>query len=253
MAAEQRRLLEQLMGPTTNSRSSLGKSHNSTQLPYDLNSPEICKSYLVGVCPHDLFQSTKMDLGLCPLKHMESIRIYIQSEQQKGKKFPELEKKYINNLLNYINDCNKRIEIGIKKLEVSNINENTLSDKENFEKILMLNDELSNIEINIKLNLKEIEILGIEKDMIQKSIQSFTQIIPLYRLRETKKKELNKLVENSGPSGHQQLQVCTTCGAYLSRLDNNQRLAEHFSGKIHLGYVKMRLELERLKVKPYER
>ena len=36
------------------------------------------------------------------------------------------------------------------------------------------------------------------------------------------------------------LQVCDVCGAYLSRLDNDRRLADHFFGKMHLGYAQMR-------------
>ena len=36
------------------------------------------------------------------------------------------------------------------------------------------------------------------------------------------------------------------CGAYLSRLDNDRRLADHFYGKMHLGYAQMRRTLETL-------
>ncbi len=34
--------------------------------------------------------------------------------------------------------------------------------------------------------------------------------------------------------------MCDVCGAYLSRLDNDRRLADHFYGKMHLGYAQMR-------------
>lgn len=36
------------------------------------------------------------------------------------------------------------------------------------------------------------------------------------------------------------------CGAYLSRLDNDRRLADHFYGKMHLGYAQMRKTWEGL-------
>jgi hypothetical protein len=39
-------------------------------------------------------------------------------------------------------------------------------------------------------------------------------------------------------AGLRKLQVCDVCGAYLSRLDNDRRLADHFYGKMHLGYAK---------------
>jgi hypothetical protein len=53
--------------------------------------------------------------------------------------------------------------------------------------------------------------------------------------KEEKERELKALSDTSGPSGHQKLQVCDTCGAYLSRLDNDRRLADHFYGKMHMG------------------
>ncbi len=68
----------------------------------------------------------------------------------------------------------------------------------------------------------------------------------LFRVRQAmqakaeKEKELKSLSDTSGPSGHQKLQVCDVCGAYLSRLDNDRRLADHFYGKMHLGFAQMR-------------
>jgi hypothetical protein len=61
-----------------------------------------------------------------------------------------------------------------------------------------------------------------------------------------KERELKALSDTSGPSGHQKLQVCDVCGAYLSRLDNDRRLADHFYGKMHLGYAQMRKTFEGL-------
>ena len=58
--------------------------------------------------------------------------------------------------------------------------------------------------------------------------------------------DLRSLSDTSGPSGHQKLQVCDVCGAYLSRLDNDRRLADHFYGKMHLGYAQMRKTHDRL-------
>lgn len=68
----------------------------------------------------------------------------------------------------------------------------------------------------------------------------------LFRVRQAsqakseRERELKALSDTSGPSGHQKLQVCDVCGAYLSRLDNDRRLADHFYGKMHLGYAHMR-------------
>lgn len=40
------------------------------------------------------------------------------------------------------------------------------------------------------------------------------------------------MTDTSGASGHQKLRVCDVCGAYLSVLDSDRRLADHFGGKV---------------------
>ncbi len=59
MADAMRALLDELMGPDRN----LGqneKNHNRR----NFNDDTVCKYYLCGFCPHDLFTNTKSDLGL---------------------------------------------------------------------------------------------------------------------------------------------------------------------------------------------
>lgn len=51
----------------------------------------------------------------------------------------------------------------------------------------------------------------------------------------------------------QKLRVCEVCSAYLGIHDNDRRLADHFGGKLHLGFIKIREKLEELKVRVEER
>lgn len=46
----------------------------------------------------------------------------------------------------------------------------------------------------------------------------------------------------------QKLRVCEVCSAYLGIHDNDRRLADHFGGKLHLGFIEIREKLEELKV-----
>lgn len=46
----------------------------------------------------------------------------------------------------------------------------------------------------------------------------------------------------------QKLRVCEVCSAYLGLHDNDRRLADHFGGKLHLGFIEIREKLEELKV-----
>ena len=45
----------------------------------------------------------------------------------------------------------------------------------------------------------------------------------------------------------QKLRVCEVCSAYLGIHDNDRRLADHFGGKLHLGFITIREKLEELK------
>lgn len=49
----------------------------------------------------------------------------------------------------------------------------------------------------------------------------------------------------------QKLRVCEVCSAYLGIHDNDRRLADHFGGKLHLGFIKIREKLEALMVRPF--
>lgn len=55
---------------------------------------------------------------------------------------------------------------------------------------------------------------------------------PLTFMLISHQRELQQLTDTSGASGHQKLRVCDVCGAYLSVLDSDRRLADHFGGKV---------------------
>lgn len=79
-----------------------------------------------------------------------------------------------------------------------------------------------------------------EQDLVAVAIDEWYNLKVMAQTKADKERELKALSDTSGPSGHQKLQVCDVCGAYLSRLDNDRRLADHFYGKMHLGYAQMR-------------
>lgn len=107
MAAEQRKLLEQLMGHQSTSR--------AAQL--SLNDPKVCRSYLVGTCPHDLFTNTKQDLGQCPKVHSEPLKTEYEALSDREKQRYGFDYDYMRDLQKYIDDCNRRIEAAQKRLE----------------------------------------------------------------------------------------------------------------------------------------
>ncbi|KAF2194034.1 LUC7-domain-containing protein [Zopfia rhizophila CBS 207.26] len=99
--------------------------------------------------------------------------------------------------------------------------------------------QINDLTKSIENGMLEVEILG-EEGLVNQAVMEFFKVRQNKQLKEDKERELKALSDTSGPSGHQKLQVCDVCGAYLSRLDNDRRLADHFFGKMHLGYAQMR-------------
>lgn len=107
MAAEQRKILEQLMGASSTSR--------HAQL--SLTDPKVCRSYIAGTCPHDLFINTKQDIGPCPKVHSEGLKAEYDALPERERQRYGFEYDYMRDLQKYIDDCNRRIESAQRRLE----------------------------------------------------------------------------------------------------------------------------------------
>ncbi|KIN01132.1 hypothetical protein OIDMADRAFT_54272 [Oidiodendron maius Zn] len=220
MAAEQRKLLEQLMGA--------GASSRSAQL--SITDSKICRSFLVGSCPHDLFTNTKQDLGPCPKVHSEPLKTEYENASSSEKAKWGFEYDYMRDLQKYIDECNRRIDIAQRRLEKT---------PDEIRQTNALLKQISDLSKSVETGLLEIQVLG-EQSEVSRAYEEFFRIRQAMQTKGDKERELKALSDTSGPSGHQKLQVCDVCGAYLSRLDNDRRLADHFYGKMHLGYAQMR-------------
>ncbi|ETN39252.1 uncharacterized protein HMPREF1541_05475 [Cyphellophora europaea CBS 101466] len=230
MAAEQRKLLEQLMGDSFNGLSS-SKTANLT-----LTAPSVCRSYIVGTCPHDLFTNTKQDLGQCPKHHPEHLKIEYSGLPDPEKQKLGFEYDYMRDMQKYIDECNRRIDQAQRRLEKT---------PDEIRQTNALLKTISDFTKTINTGLLEIAVLG-ESGSVSLACSEFYKVRTAKLAKEQAERDLKSLSDTSGPSGHQKLQVCDVCGAYLSRLDNDRRLADHFYGKMHLGYAQMRRTYETL-------
>ena len=230
MAAEQRKLLEQLMGDSF-SGPTLSKTASLT-----LNSPQVCRSYLAGTCPHDLFTNTKQDIGVCPKFHPENLKIEFEALSAEERQKYGFEYDYMRDMQKYIDDCNRRIDQAQRRLEKT---PDEITQSNNLLKTI------SDLTKTINTGLLEISCLG-EIGSVSLACSEFYKVRTAKMAKEQAERDLKSLSDTSGPSGHQKLQVCDVCGAYLSRLDNDRRLADHFYGKMHLGYAQMRRTYESL-------
>lgn len=232
MAHEQRKLLEQLMGDQF-AGSIASKTANLT-----LTSPQVCRSYLAGTCPHDLFTNTKQDLGACPKFHPENLKIEYDALDSHEKAKLGFDYDYLRDMERYVGDCNRRIDSAQRRLEKT---------PDEIRRTNALLKTISDLTKTINTGLLEIQVLG-ELGQVNLAASEFFKVRSAKLAKEQAEHDLKSLSDTSGPSGHQKLQVCDVCGAYLSRLDNDRRLADHFYGKMHLGYAQMRKTYEKLSV-----
>ncbi|KAK3674001.1 splicing factor [Recurvomyces mirabilis] len=224
MAAEQRRLLEQLMGDQL-----LSAQPGPKPTALTLTDPAVCRSYVAGSCPHDLFTNTKQDLGACSKTHQPNLK-------EEYVNLPDEERKALGFEWDYQRDIGRRIDQAQRRLE------KTVDEVRQTGDLMRAIQEAGD---RIEAGLMEVEILA-EEGGVNLAVLEFQKLKHVKITQEEKQRELKTLSETGGPSGHQKLQVCDVCGAYLSRLDNDRRLADHFFGKMHLGYAQMRKESERL-------
>ncbi|WWC94556.1 hypothetical protein V866_001402 [Kwoniella sp. B9012] len=224
MAEAQRRLLEQMMGP---------EAMGIQPINVDWWSEKVCRNFLFGTCPHILFGNTKMDLGPCPKIHSDRILKQFQEHalaQPHDPRVAAFRQEHENKLYGFVDDIDRRIRASQRKLEKT---------PEENRKTIDLMREIGEIELSIQGGTEEIEALG-EAGKVEESMEKLSAVDALKQLKADKEKELQHLNENAGASGHQKLRVCETCGAMLSVLDSDKRLADHFGGKLHLGYHELR-------------
>ncbi|KAJ6757747.1 hypothetical protein OIU74_026923 [Salix koriyanagi] len=102
-----RKQLDVLMGANRN-----GDVREVNRKYYDR---DVCRLYLVGLCPHELFQLTKMDMGPCPKVHSLQLRKNYEEARAKGVDNYDVELENVIDKL--IVECDKKIGRALKRLE----------------------------------------------------------------------------------------------------------------------------------------
>ncbi|TNY20242.1 hypothetical protein DMC30DRAFT_265373 [Rhodotorula diobovata] len=239
LAEQQRKLLEQLMGAEA-----LGIVTHDISL-YDT---KLCHPFVAGICPHDLFTNTKMDLGPCAKTH--SIKLKNEYEELRRKAEQDKDEQQIKMLnsfkMNYesvihgfVGECDRRIAAAHRRLEKT---------PEENNRTTALMREVGEIEGAYQAAMAEVEMLG-SQGKVEESMTQLTKAEALKAEKLEKERELQQLTDTAGASGNQKLRVCDICGAYLSILDSDRRLADHFGGKMHLGYHQLRQLLDEWKAR----
>ncbi|XP_037610744.1 putative RNA-binding protein Luc7-like 1 isoform X1 [Sebastes umbrosus] len=225
--AQMRALLDQLMGTA--------RDGDETRQRVKFTDERVCKSHLLNCCPHDILSGTRMDLGECTKIHDLALRADYEIASKDRDLFFELDA--VDHLESFIADCDRRTELAKKRLAETQ-EEISAEVAAKAEKVHELNEEIGKL-------LAKAEQLGAEGnvDEAQKVLQEVEKV-------RTRKKDAEEEYRNSMPASsfqQQKLRVCEVCSAYLGLHDNDRRLADHFGGKLHLGFIQIREKLDQLK------
>lgn len=280
---------------------------------------DVCRLYLAGICPHDLFQLTKMDMGPCPKLH--SLQLRKEYEEAKAKGADNYDRELEETIERLIVECERKIQRALKRLEEEDakaaiaisVTEVTQT-KEVMELSKQIRQKMKDIDaFDLEGNtegkvrateeldkLKEqraeeqakllLEAFNKDRASLINSLQNATQTTtpvppatPDARTQEMINEKLKK-AEELGEKGmideaqklldeaealkklsarpqavpdsakmtahvqitDQKLRLCDICGAFLSVYDSDRRLADHFGGKLHMGYMLIRERLSEL-------
>ncbi|KAI5648992.1 hypothetical protein M9H77_34997 [Catharanthus roseus] len=307
-----RKQLDVLMGANRN-----GDVREVDRKYYDR---DVCRLFLSGLCPHELFQLTKMDMGPCPKVH--SLQLRKEYEESKTKGTDNYDRDLEDVIDRLIVECDRKIARALKRLddedakaaiaisvsEVTQTPEVQELSKEIKEKLkeadiydlegktdmkiralevveelrtkradkqsMLLLDAFNkdraslpqpltnapqsaplpatapdpHVQEMINEKLKKAEDLG-EQGMVDEAQKLLEEAEALKKLPARQEPVLDSSSKYTAADVRitdQKLRVCDICGAFLSVYDSDRRLADHFGGKLHLGYMQIREKLAEL-------
>ncbi|KAL1453169.1 hypothetical protein WDU94_007338 [Cyamophila willieti] len=226
-------MLDELMGT--------GRNGESNKYNVKFSDSKVCKSFLLTCCPHEILSSTRMDLGECPKIHDLALRADYEKASKDRDYFYDIDA--MEHLQAFIADCDRRTELAKQRLlETQEVLSAEVAEKAN---------AVHQLAEDIGKKLAKAEELGAE-GFVEESLKLMTEIEDLRK----KKGEAEDTYRNSMPASsyqQQKLRVCEVCSAYLGIHDNDRRLADHFGGKLHLGFIKIREKLAELQKMVEER
>ena len=82
---------------------------------------------------------------------------------------------------------------------------------------------------------------------MDESLALMTEVETIKEKKKVLEDEYHALIPRHAVQ-QQKLRACEVCGAFLSMYDNDRRLADHFGGKLHIGFVTIRDKMKQLEV-----
>lgn len=228
-------LLDELMGRDRN----LAPDEKRSNVRWDHET--VCKYYLCGFCPAELFTNTRSDLGPCEKIHDENLR----KMYEKSSRFMKVgyERDFLRYLQSLLAEVERRIRRGHARLALSQAQQNAGQgpgpSTKNEEKAQVLTEKIEELVV-------QIEELGSEGRV--EEAQGMMKLVEQLK-DEREQLSANPSTIESFAAQEKQMEVCEVCGAFLIVGDAQSRVDDHLMGKQHMGYAKIKSTVEELKEK----
>jgi len=232
MASVMAQMLDELMGRDRN----LAPDDKSRGIRWD--DKRVCKYFLCGMCPHELFTNTKADIGNCDKIHDEELK----KEFAKASYYErtQVEDDFERMVEQHLREVDKKISRGHNRLKLSReqsedaAQSNMLFGGPNDEKIKMLTERINDL-------VDQAETLGCEGKV--EEAQGITRLCD--RLKDERQQlayqgsRIPSMIDTAMRE-EKMMEVCEICGAFLIVGDAQSRIDDHLMGKQHMGYAKLR-------------
>jgi len=219
-----RKLLDELMGRNRNG-DNVRERHYSDD--------DVCKPFLLGCCPHALWQHTKSDCGPCPYPTCQNDRLKQRFEDDKSLSKQRFERRWRLDLRDSLGRIVAECDRGIERAS-SELKKRQAVDVAAFEQI----PEVKDLRCQLQKLTDDAEVAG-EAGDVDKSLD-------LTKQAEALKRRVVELQSKHLTSADQDLSVCLVTGAYVSTRDPQDHRDTFESGRQYVGWAAVRRKLKEL-------
>ncbi|KAI9220446.1 hypothetical protein BC828DRAFT_405794 [Blastocladiella britannica] len=228
MADFMRKMIAEMMGEEA--------LDGATQQSYSWDDSRVCRGFLENICLAELFVNTKLDRGECKKVHSSKLRADYEAAKARGGDVRIIEADLEREFSALVNDCDRRIRIANERVAA----------EAGTQKIDVLQRDIEQSNARITEMETESEKLG-EEGEVEKAMEIVAKIEEVKKERAEKEAELRTMTMHEGNSSSRMC-VCDVCGAYLHAAEpSDKRVADHFTGKMHVGYDRVRALLRELR------
>eukprot|EP00667_Euglena_gracilis_P016145 EG_transcript_16849 len=237
MVDAMRAMLDSLMGKERNAIPSERKKLSpEEQRRQRLRDPALCKYFLCGFCPNDLFLNTRVSLGHCDGTHDDVLAEEWNKLTEREKRDFGYEELFMKRIQQLVDDMDRKIARHKERMEDENARAPQIDPE--------TRDLLAELGQKIGAKTRDMERLTEEGD-IDGSSGLFREIEALKERKEAIMAQVQASLDR--PGTNRLKAVCDICSAFTMTSDTEGRIQDHLQGKQHQGYLRMRETLRQLK------